>query len=34
MEAALAAWQQRYEVERVQQGYFSSDAEAFAHGCV
>lgn len=34
MEAALAGWQQRYEQERVEQGFFASEAEAFKHGCV
>lgn len=33
MEGALAAWQQRLEQERVDQGYFTSEAEAFKHGC-
>lgn len=32
MEAALAAWNARYEAARVQQGYFTTDTEAFAHG--
>lgn len=34
MEGALAAWQQRYEQERIDQGFFTSEAEAFKHGCV
>ena len=34
MEAALAAWNQRYEYERIDQGFFASEAEAFAQGCV
>lgn len=33
MEGALAAWQQRYEQERIDQGFFTSEAEAFKHGC-
>jgi len=32
LEAAKAAWIQRFENERVEQGYFQNDADAFAQG--
>ncbi|GAB5033193.1 inositol bisphosphate 4- [Nannochloropsis oceanica] len=32
MEEAVAGWKQRYEHERLAQGFFASDAEALKHG--
>ncbi len=34
LETAVAGWKQRYEYERIAQGFFASDAEALQHGRV
>jgi hypothetical protein len=32
LEAAIAAWKERYEAERLEQNFFISDGDAYASG--